>query len=71
MNVHNYSNRIFCIWNRACEDKNNFQTAFLVKGPGNLCNLETKVTECLESLVVCGYGETVFKSQLFYKTQHM
>lgn len=59
---HNYSNHIFCIQNRACEYTKNFQTTFLVKGL-NLYNLEAKVTECLEILVIFGYGGTEYLNQ--------
>lgn len=41
--------------NRAFEYTKSFQIPLLVEGPG-LCNLNSKVTECLEILVFCGYG---------------
>lgn len=41
--------------NRTFEYTKSFQTILLVKGRG-LCNLDSKVTECLEILVFCSYG---------------
>ena len=47
--------------NRACEYTKSFQTAFLVKGP-DLCTLDTKVMNCPDMVVVCGYGGTAFSA---------
>lgn len=53
--AHNYSKHIFYMQNRAFEYTKSFQATLLVKAP-SLCNLDSKVTECLEILVFCGYG---------------
>lgn len=42
-----------------------FKLLFLVKGL-SLCNLETKVMEYLEILVVCGYGGAEYLNQNSY-----